>query len=70
MKIATWRKIIVGGAKAGMKQKGNFAKASTPIVPLSMDSLVSKIAVMAVKAISNEPKVFQIRVTVLAFFCF
>ena len=53
-----------------MKQKGNFAKASTPIEPLSMDSLVRIMAVIAVNIMSNIPKQFQIKVIVLAFFCF
>ena len=48
--------IIVAGAKAGMKQKGNVVKISTPKFPVSMFHLVKKIAKTEVIRISKNPK--------------
>ncbi len=50
---------MVAGAKAGIKQKGNFASISTPNAPVSILILVKRMAVTEVIRISTKPKVFQ-----------
>jgi hypothetical protein len=49
----------MGGANAGMIQKGNIANVSTPIAPVSIDILVKTFAARAVNKISTVPKIFQ-----------
>ena len=61
---------MVAGAKAGMYQKGNLARASTPCAPVSMEILVIKNAIAAVVRISSRPKVFQIVASFNAYFFF
>jgi len=60
------KKIMVAGAKAGIKQKGKAPKASTPCDTVSMDNFVSIKAVTEVATISRKPKVFHIHVNTLA----
>ena len=68
--METCKKMIVAGAKAGIKQKGNSPNISTPCAPVSMDSLVRKNAVAEVAIISRKPKVFQTRPMVFQFEAF
>ena len=63
------RKIIVAGAKAGMKQKGKVVNTSTPKAPVSMLILVRMMAVAEVIKISRKPKVFQKIASLRAYLC-
>ena len=67
-----WRKIIVAGANAGIKQKGKNVSTSTPWAPVSILSLVKSMAMKDVAMISSKPKVFHIKAILLAsfFLCF
>ena len=58
---------MVAGAKAGIKQNGKAANASTPCEPVSIDSLVKINAVAEVAIMSRKPKVFQNQVNFLAY---
>lgn len=49
----------MGGAKAGIIQNGKNAKVSTPMEPVSIESLVKTLAAMAVNKISTVPNMFQ-----------
>ena len=50
---------MVAGANAGIKQNGNEASTSTPKAPVSIVSLVNRIAMAEVANISSSPKVFH-----------
>ena len=59
---------MVAGAKAGIKQKGNSVKTSTPKFPVSMEAFVNQKAKNEVIKISSSPKVFLINACFLAYF--